>query len=188
MNQDTVQLRLFEPEPQEEPLYNEFFQTYHGWIPKVGEEASIQEAISENLSGGSNYCSGAQVVVKRIEGRFAIVETTDEYVQRLIWAGWQFPTKQTYRVKLNQLGPNFYEKQTENRPCPPGIKCRECSQYRFDSKLGFNDPKRGILNTAGSRTEVGRCLPSKGSTYGDWWGWCDVNNPNKLQDGTETKG
>lgn len=178
-----VQLNLFDAEPRaeqvKEPLYNEYFQKSFSWIPEVGKEASIQVAIAENLSGGSNYCSMARVVVKRIEGRFAIVETTDEYVNRLIQAGWQFPQKETYRVKLNQLGPNFYETKTRTRPCPTGVKCRECPHYRFDSKLGLNDHKRGIVNTKGSRTEVGHCLPSRGSTYGDWWGWCDVNNPNK---------
>jgi len=90
-----IQLNLFEPEPQEESLYNEYFKKFCNWIPEIGKGASIQVAIAENLSGGSNYCSMARVVVKRIEGRFAIVETTDDYVNRLIQAGWQFPTKET---------------------------------------------------------------------------------------------
>lgn len=63
-------------------------------------------------------------------------------------------------------------KQQRHHLCPQGIKCRQCEHYTYDASLG-------IGNVQGSRVESGRCKPSKGFTYADWWGWCDINNPEK---------
>lgn len=72
------------------------------------------------------------------------------------------------------------DKSQRHHPCPSGIKCRHCEHYAYDAKLGIN-------NIRGSRVESGWCKPSKGFTYGDWWGWCDVNNPNKQNNENPVK-
>lgn len=89
-----IQLKLFDDPPLEN----------YGWCPSIGRKALINKSFAlENLKGGSLYCFLVEVTIKWMIEDEAIVESTDEWIKKLEWAGWKNPKKQWYRVKLKDL-------------------------------------------------------------------------------------
>lgn len=76
------------------------------WVPIEGEEATICTAVAEeNLFGGGVYCMFEDVIVVKVDKPFAIVESSDKWIQQLREAGWRNPKKKTLRVYIQDLQP-----------------------------------------------------------------------------------
>ena len=99
-----VQLELFPVNKSE----LEYFQRELNWYPKEGDFCKIGRTFAEKLPDMKpKYAMLEEVIVLSIIADKYLVETTEEYVAKLINNGFQYARKFQYLVKMEDLCYNF---------------------------------------------------------------------------------